>query len=144
MDTQDIPALNVIPRVLLDMISRLESDELQFTWKLSRNKEGFSLAVNQVHVPAKRVPRDQANTSSTVDVESKPRKSKKKSPSALAHDRARRKLYRKKKAALKAASRQREQTSRDSGKGETAAPKELDSVAPQLSEEPASHCVIMN
>ena len=78
MDTQDILALNVIPRVLLDVISRLESDELQFTWKLSRNKEGFSLVVNQDHVPAKRNPRDPAKTSPTVDVESKPRKSKKK------------------------------------------------------------------
>ena len=90
MDTQDIPALNVIQRLLLEVISRLESDELQFTWKLSRNKEGFSLVVNQVHVPAKRDPRDQAKPSSNVDVESTPRKSRKKSPSALAHDRARR------------------------------------------------------
>lgn len=141
MDMQDIPVPNVIPKVLLDVISRLESDELQFTWKLSRNKEGFSLSVNQVKVPAKRDTRDPGKT--TVDVEAKPlKKAKKKSPSTLAHDRARRKRYRKKKAALKAASRQREQKTPDSGKGETAAPiSGLDSMAPQLPEEPASHCV---
>ena len=47
-------------------------------------------------------------------------KPRKKSPSKLAHELARRKRYRKKKAAIKAASRQREQTSRDSGRGEGA------------------------
>ena len=94
-DMQDIPVPNVIPKVLLDVICRLESDELQFTWKLSRNKEGFSLSVNQVKVPAKRDSRDPGKT--TVDVEAKPlKKAKKKSPSTLAHDRARRKRYRKK------------------------------------------------
>ena len=139
-DMQDIPVPNVIPKVLLDVICRLESDELQFTWKLSRNKDGFSLSVNQVKVPAKRDSRDPGKT--TVDVEAKPlKKTKKKSPSTLAHDRARRKRYRKKKAALKAASRQREQKTWDSGKGETAAPSSgLDSVAPHLAEELASHC----
>ena len=64
--------------------------------------------------------------------------------SALAHARARRKRYRKKKVALKAASCKREQLTGDSGKGETAALKELDSVTPQHSEEPASHCVVAN
>ena len=44
------------------------------------------------------------------------------------------------KAALKAASRQREQQIRDSEKGETAAPKGLESLAPQP-EKPTSHCV---
>ena len=42
---------------------------------------------------------------------------------------------------VKAASRQREQKTWDSGKGETAAPSSgLDSVAPHLAEELASHC----
>ena len=69
---QDISVPNVIPKALLDVICRLESDELQFTWKLSRNKEGFSLSVNQVKVPAKRDSRDPGKT--TVDVEAKPLK----------------------------------------------------------------------
>ena len=70
----------------------------------------------------------------------RPRKARKKSPSQRAHDRARRKLYRKRKEALKAASRQREQQTQDSEKGETAAPKGLESLAPQ-SEQLNSHCV---
>ena len=110
----DIPALNMIPRVLLNVISRLESDGLQSTWSFSRNQEGFSFSAKQVKVLAKREPRDPDNNSG-VDVETKPNKHRKTSPSKLAHERARRKRYRKK-AALKAASRQREQTSRDSGK----------------------------
>ena len=76
----------------------------------------------------------------SVDVETKPRKSRKKSPSQRAHDRARRKRYRKKKAALKAASLQREQQTGTLKKVETAAPKGLESLAPQ-SEQPTSHCV---
>ena len=67
-------------------------------------------------------------------------KPRKKSPSKLAHELARRKRYtRKKKATLKAASHQREQTSRDAGRGETVAPKGLESIAPQT-EQHASHC----
>ena len=59
--------------------------------------------VNQVRVPAKSsdLHKDTGNTS-IVDVESQPRrKTRKKSSSALAHNRARRKRYRKKKTALK-------------------------------------------
>ena len=102
MDKQDIPVPNVIPRFLLDVIARLESDELRFTWTISRNNDGFSFSAKQVNVPANWDPRDPAKTSD-VDVETKPRKARKKSPSQRAHDRARRKRYRKKKAALKAA-----------------------------------------
>ena len=74
-----------------------------------------------------------------------PGKPGKKYPLALAHDRARRKRYRKKKAA----SRQCEQKkNRDPGKirdpGETADPKELGTIAPHHSEEPASRCVVIN
>ena len=111
----------------------------KFTWTVSRNKDGFSFSAKQVKVSAKRDPRDPAKTSG-VDVETKPRKARKKSPSQRAHDRARRKRYIKKIAALMAASRQREQQTRDSEKGETAAAKGLESLAPQ-SEQPASHCV---
>ena len=75
MDKQDIPVPNVIPRVLLDVIARLESDELRFTWTISRNKDGFSFSDKQVKVPANRDPRDPAKTSS-VDVETKPRKAR--------------------------------------------------------------------
>ena len=100
MDKQDIPVPNVIPRVLLDIIACLESDKLQFTWTISRNKDGFSFSAKQVMVPANRDPRDPAKTSG-VDVETKPRKARKKSPSQCAHDHARRKHYRKKIAALK-------------------------------------------
>ena len=108
-------------------------------WTISRNKDGFSFSAKQVKVHAKRDPRDPAKTSS-VEVETKPRKARKKSPSQRAHDRARRKLYRKRKTVSKAASCQCEQQTQDSEKGETAAPKGLESLAPQ-SEQPNSHCV---
>ena len=146
MDTQDIPVPNVIPRVLLDVISRLESDKLKFTWKFSRNVDGFSHVMNQVRISAKHnVPRNDIGNTSTVDVESQPRrKTRKKFPSALAHDHARHKCFQKKKAALKAASRECEQLTKDCGKGETATPKELDSLTPQCSEKPASHCIVDN
>ena len=85
---------------MLDVIARLESDELRFTWASSRNKDGFSFLAKQVKVPANRDPRDPAKTSG-VDVETKPRKARKKSPSQRAHDRARRKRYRKKKIKIK-------------------------------------------
>ena len=39
IDKQDILVPNVIPRVLLDVSSRLESDELRFTWTISRSKD---------------------------------------------------------------------------------------------------------
>ena len=67
MDKQDIPEPNVIPRVLLDVIARLESDELRFTCIISRNKDVFSFSAKQVIVPANRYPRDPAKTSG-VDV----------------------------------------------------------------------------
>ena len=145
MDTQDIPVPNVIPRVLLDVISRLESDKLKFSWKFSRNVDGFSRVMNQVRISAKHsVPRKDIGNTFTVDVESQPRrKTWKKSPSALAHDHARHKYFQKK-AALKAASLECEQLTRDCGMGETVAPKELDSLTPQRSEEPASHCIEAN
>ena len=60
---------NVIPRVLLDVISRLESDALRFTWTFSWNQDGFSLSAKQVKVPAKRDPRDTANTSGVAVAE---------------------------------------------------------------------------
>lgn len=105
MDNKEFSASNFIPKNLLDIICILESDETRHSWKIIRNLDGFSLVVkiraknaeptplknNASGQPANR--QDKKPVSPNDKLISKRPKRKKKSPSTVARDRARRKAF---------------------------------------------------
>lgn len=114
MVKQDDSVSNFIPRNLLEIICKLESDEVRHSWKLIRNLDSsFSLVIKSPaqkchasgQVPASR--RDKKSQDSSNDKLTNQRekrsKRKRKSPSALARDRSRNKAFWKRvKASMKA------------------------------------------
>ena len=94
MDKQDCSAANFIPKTLLDVICIIESDESQYSWKLIRNLDSFSLVVKSRAKNANPTPlKDGASGQpashqvKSDDTLRKRRKQIQKSPSTFARDR---------------------------------------------------------
>ena len=117
MKRQDKPVSRFIPPTLLDIICLLENDECQASWKLLRNFDSFSLIVKtavrakSVNVSVKDIasgscPVNHKESVGSTDetLTSKPNQKKKKSLSARASDRARRRSFWKRKKSITPAS----------------------------------------
>ena len=101
-ERKDTPSSSLIPKTLLDCIITLEKDNSQFSWKLTRKLKEFPLvviSVGAIHV----TPLTDGQTASETGRQAKStddsplkrpkRKGKKKFPSTVARDRARRQRF---------------------------------------------------
>lgn len=121
MENIGLAVPDFIPKTFTSILSLLESDKDNYSWTLSRNTDGFSLTIKSEkvkrHVPArchKVPPRKCTDVKSPIlDIDSVKQstkirapvlanRTKHKSPSAIARDKARRKQYRLRKRQLRA------------------------------------------